>query len=75
MSHRFEDVLDECVEQLLEGACVERCLVPYPRQEAQLEPLLRVAVAAKRASSLVRPRTEFRVQTRNRILSLLNSAR
>lgn len=73
MSHRFEDVLDECVEQLLEGESVERCLGLYPEQEAVLEPLLRVAVVSRRASSAVGPRVEFKAQTKYKVCSLLHA--
>jgi hypothetical protein len=46
----FEDILDGCVERLLAGeATVEDCLAAYPQHAAELEPLLRTAVATSRA--------------------------
>jgi hypothetical protein len=71
MTYRFEDILDECVERLLKGESMEQCLVLYPGQAVQLEPLLRVAVAIREASSAVKPRAEFKTRTRYEIQSLL----
>ncbi len=37
------DILDECLQQLNQGASIEDCLTPYPSAAAQLAPLLRLA--------------------------------
>jgi len=73
MAHRFEDVLDECVEQLLGGESVERCLELYPGQATQLEPLLRVAMAVSQASSAAGPRSEFKAETKYKVRPLLHA--
>ncbi len=39
----LEQILDDCIEQILSGAStVEECLKQYPAEAAVLEPLLRV---------------------------------
>jgi uncharacterized membrane protein YgcG len=73
MADRFDDILNECTERLLRGESVEQCLQRYPEQAPELEPLLRVAVAARRASSAVEPRPEFKVRVRHEAQSRLRS--
>ena len=71
MASRFEDILSDCTERLLQGESVEQCLQRYPEQARELEPLLRVAAAARRTSSAVEPRPEFKARTRYEIQSRL----
>ena len=40
----LEGVLDTCLHQLHHGATLQACLAQYPSLEAELEPLLRLAV-------------------------------
>jgi hypothetical protein len=70
MAEEFEHILDECIDCLLRGESLGQCLQRYPEQAAQLEPLLRVALATQKASS-VEPRTEFKVQARQQLSSVL----
>jgi hypothetical protein len=72
MAERFENILDECLERLCQGESVEQCLARYPEQAAELEPLLRVAVATQKTSSAVKPRTEFKERSRYEIQSQLH---
>ncbi len=72
MAKDFEHILDECIERLLQGESVEQCLQAYPEQAAELEPLLRVALAARKASA-IEPRPEFKAQARYRIQSALHA--
>ena len=72
MAERFENILDECIERLLQGESVEQCLGRYPEHAVQLEPLLRVAKATRETSS-VEPRPEFKAQARYQIESLLHA--
>lgn len=65
MSKAFEKILDECLERLIQGESIEECLARYPEQAAELEPLLRVALVAKEASSL-EPRPELKAAARHR---------
>lgn len=73
MNRRFDDILDECVEHVLQGESVEQCLERYPEQARELEPLLRVAAATRKTSSAVDPRPEFKARTRYDIQSRLHS--
>ncbi len=63
MANKFEDILEECLERMLQGESLEQCLELYPEQAAELKPLLEVAAAARRAAS-VEPRPEFKAQAR-----------
>ncbi|MBL7119139.1 MAG: hypothetical protein ISS53_00480 [Dehalococcoidia bacterium] len=66
----FDQILDHCIDRIAKGEDVERCLQDYPRQAAELEPLLRVAFTTCEASA-VEPRPEFKVQARQQLSSAL----
>lgn len=70
MRKRFDNILNECLERLLRGETIEQCLQDYPEQAAELEPLLRTALAAKRASA-IQPRAEFKARARYQLQSAL----
>ncbi len=70
MAKEFEHILDECIERLLQGESLEQCLQDYPEQAAELETLLQVVLAARKASA-VEPRPEFKVQARQQLSSVL----
>lgn len=72
MAEQFENILDECLDRLRQGDGVEQCLARYPERAAELEPLLRVAMASQKASSAVGPRPEFKARTRYEIQSRLH---
>jgi Domain of unknown function (DUF5667) len=72
MAERFENILNECLERMRQGESVEQCLSRYPEQAAELAPLLRVAMAAQKASSAVTPAPEFRARARREIHSQLH---
>ena len=70
-SRKFNDILDECLEQLLvKGETIEQCLQSYPEQADELEPLLQIALATKKAS-VIQPRPEFRDKARYQFRSAL----
>jgi len=69
-SKRFDNILNECLERLLGGETIEQCLQSYPEQAAELEPLLRTALAAKQAST-IQPRAEFKARARYQFQSAL----
>lgn len=53
MNRRFEDILEESISAVVDGGqSVEECLARYPQQAADLEPLIRIAVAVREASRL-----------------------
>jgi hypothetical protein len=68
MAKRFEDILNECIDRMLQGESVEQCLARCPEQARELEPLLRTAQAAREASA-IEPRSEFKAQVRYQIHS------
>ena len=60
----FNNILDECLERLLvRGDTLEQCLVSYPEQAGELEPLLQTALATKKALA-IQPRPEFKARAR-----------
>ena len=73
MTNNFEDVLNECINRILKGESIERCLRDHPEHAAELEPLLQTALAARKASS-VEPSSEFRAEARYRFYSQLREA-
>jgi hypothetical protein len=70
MKQNKENVLNECLERLLEGETIEQCLQRYPEQAAELKPLLETALAAKKASA-IQPRAEFKARARYQFRSAL----
>ena len=73
MAGRLDDILSECTDRLLQGESVEQCLQRYPEQAPEIEPLLRVAVAAEKASSAVKPRPEFKARIRHQVQTQVRS--
>ena len=70
-SKEFDDILNECLDRLLlKDETVEQCLVSYPEQADELKPLLQIAVATKRVST-IQPRPEFRARARYQFHSAL----
>ncbi len=57
--NEFENILDECLQRLINGESIEACLSRYPRYRAELEPLLRTAQDTLKAAD-IKPRPEFR---------------
>ncbi len=55
----FNNILDECLERLINGEAIEACLASYPEHAAELEPLLRTVQDARKAVA-IEPRPEFR---------------
>lgn len=54
MNNELETILDICLNQIEDGESnVEECLVLYPEQAAQLEPLLRAATKLSRGREIM----------------------
>lgn len=70
MTKGFDLILDECLERVLRGESIERCLAAYPGKAAELRPLLEVALAARQASA-IEPRPEFKAQAKHQLTSML----
>ena len=60
----FENILDECLEKMLQGKTVEECLADYPDHAAALEPMLRT-VAQTRTAANISPRPDFKDKARH----------
>jgi hypothetical protein len=60
----FENILDECLENMLRGKTIEQCLADYPDHAAALEPMLRTAYRARMATN-IQPRPEFKDRARH----------
>ena len=70
-TREFDNILNECLERILvRGETVESCLLSYPEQAAELEPLLSTALATKTAS-VIKPRSEFKQRARHQFHSAL----
>jgi len=70
-TREFDNILDECLERILvRGETVENCLLSYPEQAAELEPLLKTVLATKTAS-VIKPRSEFKQRARHHFHSAL----
>ena len=68
MGTRLADVLNECLEQLSQGATLEECLKKYPRFSRELEPLLAMAQSATQIPK-VTPSEEFVEASKARLLA------
>ena len=69
----FHTILDECLEQILvKGETVEQCLQKYPEYAAELEPLLKTAMATNEALA-IQPDTEFKGRARYQFRSVLEN--
>jgi hypothetical protein len=53
-----DDILQECISRLENGATVQECLALYPEHAAELTPLLRTAVALRSVVAPVPSRSE-----------------
>ena len=72
MKKNFDDILDICLDRIMvKGDTIEQCLGSYPEQAADLEPLLRAALSAVKASSHIEPRPEFQRLAKHRLLSAI----
>lgn len=71
-SGEFENILDECLDRQARGETLEQCLQSYPEQAAQLEPLLHMAQAVRKASAIL-PRSEFKARARYEFRSALQA--
>jgi hypothetical protein len=71
--NHFDDLLDNCILAIQEqGKTVEDCLVLYPNQREELEPLLRLVTRLQAAHTLKAP-PEFRRTSTVRVRNLVAS--
>jgi hypothetical protein len=67
---KFNNILNECLDRILKGETVDRCLLDYPEHSKELEPLLKTALAASTISR-VQPRSEFKAEARRQFQAAL----
>ena len=74
-SSKLDRILTQCIRAIEEkGWTVEQCLDRYPRERAELEPLLRTALRLRKARQ-VRPSLKFRSNAQPRFRSRLRASR
>ncbi len=73
-SDKFNEILNECLEELARGRSIEACLEKHPEQAESLRPLLETALMTRRASSTVRPRADFRERARLQFRAAIHSS-
>ncbi len=66
MAKKLENIFNECLERMARGESIESCLQSYPKEAAQLEPLLRTALGFSWRASSLQPRPEFKARARLR---------
>ena len=72
MARRFDDILDECVERIQQGASLEECLASFPEHAAELEPALRALSEVLAAYSFA-PSPAAKAAARQRFYAALES--
>lgn len=71
----FNNILNDCLERLLvKGETIEQCLQSYPEHAAEIEPLLQMAMATKKAVA-VQPSPEFKARARYQFQSALREVK
>ncbi|RJQ44861.1 MAG: hypothetical protein C4534_05905 [Gaiellales bacterium] len=74
MDERIEDILDECIDAVLNGGVgIEDAIARYPGHEAGLEPLVRLAVEGREALRVEIPRESF-YTTKTRVMEGVREA-
>jgi hypothetical protein len=56
---KFDDILNVCIERVIQGESIQSCLEAYPEYAKELEPLLQTAIETLHAAD-IQPRPEFR---------------
>jgi hypothetical protein len=67
MTKKLENIFNDCLERMAQGESIEDCLRSYPKEAAELEPLLRTVLDIEERALPVHPRPEFENQTRVRL--------
>jgi hypothetical protein len=71
----FNNILNDCLERLLvKGETIEQCLQSYPEHAAEIEPLLQMAMATKKAVA-IQPSPEFKARARYQFQSALREVK
>lgn len=70
MNQKLENILNECLEQMLNGESIEGCLKAYPEQASELEPLLKTSLVFIQKSSAIQPAPEFKARVHSRLQAM-----
>ncbi|MFC2004767.1 FecR domain-containing protein [Chloroflexota bacterium] len=70
MSTKLNKILDDCIEQVMEGETIEAALAKYPDMREKLEPLLRTALSVSSIPK-VKPSPEFVKMSKVRLMRLI----
>lgn len=71
---KFEHILNDCLERtMVKGDAIERCLARYPEEADRLGPLLKLAIAARKAAA-IKPPAEFKARARHQFRSAMAEA-
>jgi len=69
VSRKFKNILNDCIDAMLRGESLEDCLVRYPEQSAELEPLLQIMSCTRETTRNIEPRPDFKAQLRYQVQS------
>jgi methionine-rich copper-binding protein CopC len=69
MNRHLEEIFNECIERLRQGDSIENCLLNYPEEAAEIEPLLRTASNINWRASMVQPRPDFKARARYQFIN------
>ena len=75
MSQKMEDILNSCLERMLEGESIEDCLKDYHWQASELEPLLKTSFALLQKSAAIQPAPEFKARVYSQLQERLHAKR
>jgi len=70
----LDNILNDCLERLLQGEPLEQCLRDYPQYAGEIEPLLQTAMSARKALA-IQPGAEFKARARYQLQSVLKETK
>ena len=68
----FNDILNECLDRLMNGETIEQCLSRFPEHADELKPLLETGSRIRKTAH-IQPRPEFRAHARVQFHAAMNS--
>jgi hypothetical protein len=67
----FENILNDCLDRLMNGKSIKSCLASHPKYAVKLKPLLKTAQETMQATS-IKPRPEFRQRAAHEFQSAIH---
>ena len=71
MKTDLPEILDDCLERIINGEALESCLSAYPDERLELEPMLLAALSISEVPE-VQPSAEFVASSRSRLLNRIS---